>query len=94
MENKDPSMTLITDEEMIEITGAQFPSKQCQILKDHGIAFVRRPDGRPRTTWYNFNHPLETRYRQPEKTEVTPNWAALDEPSDQRRNYGKRTDKR
>ncbi|WP_414648173.1 DUF4224 domain-containing protein [Cedecea sp.] len=29
-------MTLITDEDMIEITGAHFPSKQCQILREHG----------------------------------------------------------
>ena len=62
MDKRDPCMTLITDEEMLEITGAQFPSKQCQILKDHGIAFVRRLDGRPRTTWFNFNHPLHSRH--------------------------------
>lgn len=61
VDKSDPCMTLITDEEMLEITGARFPSKQCQILKDHDIAFVRRLDGRPRTTWFNFNHPLSSR---------------------------------
>ncbi|XBS69897.1 DUF4224 domain-containing protein [Acerihabitans sp. KWT182] len=82
MESQDPSMTLINDEEMIEITGAQYSSRQCQILKDHGIAFVQRLDGRPRTTWYNFNHPLNTRHPQLEpqdKSLTEPNWAALDE---------------
>ena len=67
MDKRDPCMTLITDEDMLDITGAQFPSKQCQILKEHGIAFVRRLDGRPRTTWFNFNHPLHSRHRPSEE---------------------------
>ncbi|AKW15008.1 DUF4224 domain-containing protein [Salmonella enterica] len=78
MDNRDQSMTLITDEEMIEITGAQTPSKQCHILRENGIAFVKRLDGRPRTTWFNLNHPLDTRHPQPEKEEM-PNFAALDD---------------
>lgn len=80
MEKRDPCMTLITDEEMIEITGAHFPSKQCQILREHDIAFVRRMDGRPKTTWYNFNHPLNTRHQPPEEKEKQePNWGVMDE---------------
>ncbi|WP_234932231.1 DUF4224 domain-containing protein [Pectobacterium carotovorum] len=86
MEERDPSMTLITDEDMIEITGAHYPSVQCQILRENGIPFVRRRDGRPRTTWYNFNHPLSTRNKQPEsEPDIEPNFSALDLPSPKRR---------
>lgn len=78
MDKRDPDMTLITDEEMLEITGAHFPTKQCQILKEHGIAFVRRLDGRPRTTWFNFNNPLHTRNHIPaEEEKVEPNFDAI-----------------
>ncbi|WP_263063302.1 DUF4224 domain-containing protein [Dickeya dadantii] len=85
VESRDPNMTLITDEEMIEITGARYPGVQCQILQEHCIAFVRRRDGRPRTTWYNFNHPLNTRNQLPEpKPKIEPNFAALDLPSPRR----------
>ncbi|WP_261287833.1 DUF4224 domain-containing protein [Serratia fonticola] len=87
MEIRDQSMTLITEEEMLEITGSHYPSKQCQILLDNGIPFVKRMDGRPRTTWYNLNHPLSTRHPEPEKkTAVEPNWAAMDEPTSGRKN--------
>lgn len=78
MENRDSSTILITDEEMIEITGAHYPNMQCQILRDHGIPFVRRRDGRPRTTWYNFNHPISSRHQQPESDDgVQPNFEGL-----------------
>lgn len=40
----------ITPEEMIELTGYQFPSKQCEVLECTGIFFIKRPDGRPKTT--------------------------------------------
>ncbi|CDH33780.1 DUF4224 domain-containing protein [Xenorhabdus bovienii] len=49
---------VITETEMIELTGYKKPSKQCKALKDAGIFFLKRPDGRPRTTWGHFNKPL------------------------------------
>lgn len=49
---------IITPEEMVELTGYQFPSKQCEVLQRAGIFFIKRPDGRPKTTWGHFNHPL------------------------------------
>ena len=48
---------ILTDAELHELTGALFPSKQASILEQHGIAYVRRLDGKIRTTWYNVNHP-------------------------------------
>ncbi|WP_446471116.1 DUF4224 domain-containing protein [Xenorhabdus stockiae] len=50
--------TLITDIELIELTGYQKPYKQCQSLEKAGIFFIKRPDGRPRTTWGHFNNPI------------------------------------
>lgn len=49
---------LLTDEELIELTGYQFPSKQCDALRRSGISFVRRRDGRPRVTWTHVNAAL------------------------------------
>lgn len=51
----------ITPEEMIELTGYQFPSKQCEVLERAGIFFIKRPDGHPKTTWAHFNSPLAKR---------------------------------
>lgn len=45
----------ITDEQMQELTGYQKPSKQCKVLEEAGIFFIKRPDGRPKTTWEHFN---------------------------------------
>ncbi|MBI0472216.1 DUF4224 domain-containing protein [Pectobacterium parmentieri] len=74
-------MTLITDEEIIEITGSRYPSIQCKILQEYGVPFVRRRDGRPRTTWYNFNHPLSTRNKQLEpEPRWEPDFSCFDEP--------------
>ncbi|HGJ5884477.1 DUF4224 domain-containing protein [Arsenophonus sp.] len=48
----------ITDEQMKELTGYQKPSKQCKVLEEAGIFFIKRPDGRPKTTWEHFNKRL------------------------------------
>lgn len=91
MENRDSSTTLITDEEIIEITGSRYPSIQCKILQEYGVPFVRRRDGRPRTTWYNFNHPLNTRNKRPEpETDIQPNFASLDLRSNEKGHQQKR----
>ncbi|HGJ5877325.1 MAG TPA: DUF4224 domain-containing protein [Arsenophonus sp.] len=39
----------ITDEQMKELTGYQKPSKQCKVLKETGMFFIKRADGRPKT---------------------------------------------
>ncbi len=49
---------LLTDDELIELTGYRFPSKQCSALAKSGISFVKRRDGRPRVTWTHVNAAL------------------------------------
>jgi len=48
---------ILTDDELQELTGAVYPSKQASILDQHGISYVRRLDGKLRVTWYSVNHP-------------------------------------
>ncbi len=57
---------LITKAEFVEITGYDMVSKQCQVLTDHGIFFVKDRNGEPHTTWYNFNHPAHLRFGLPQ----------------------------
>ncbi|HFK4477323.1 DUF4224 domain-containing protein [Citrobacter sedlakii] len=49
---------LLTDDELFELTGYRFPSKQCAALTRAGIHFVKRRDGRPRVTWTHLNAAL------------------------------------
>ncbi|HHI1640166.1 TPA: DUF4224 domain-containing protein [Escherichia coli] len=49
---------LLNDEELVELTGYQFPSKQCGALTRAGISYVKRRDGRPRVTWTHVNAAL------------------------------------
>lgn len=55
---------LITHEELVEITGYEFLSKQCEVLDRHGIFYVKDRNGAPKTTWYNFNHPRHLRFEK------------------------------
>ncbi|MGM0512955.1 MAG: DUF4224 domain-containing protein, partial [Pseudomonadota bacterium] len=49
---------IITKEEMIELTGHHYKSKQCEALRRAGIFFIERPDGHPKTTWGHFLNPV------------------------------------
>ena len=51
----------LTDADLEELTGYSRASDQCKALRDHGIVFVQRRDGKPRTTWFNVNHPKDVR---------------------------------
>jgi len=51
----------LTDDDIEELTGYSQAHHQCKTLRDHGIIYVERRDGKPRTTWYNVNHPTQTR---------------------------------
>lgn len=73
----DIDNAIISDADIEKITGYKIPSKQCQCLKQAGIFFVVRRDGRPRTTWRHFNDPLSSR-QTPEKNIFEPNFGALD----------------
>lgn len=68
---------LLTDDELMELTGYRFPSKQCEALSRSGISFVKRRDGRPRVTWTHVNAALSgIRHTQP-VDEETPNFDAI-----------------
>lgn len=47
--------TLLSDEELIELTGYKYPSKQIDVLQRAGISFIVRKDGKPRVTWSHVN---------------------------------------
>lgn len=71
------SNDIISDADIEQITGYKIPSKQCQCLKQAGVFFVVRRDGRPRTTWQHFNDPITHRKTvMPDAFE--PNFGALD----------------
>ncbi|NHB94435.1 DUF4224 domain-containing protein [Photorhabdus cinerea] len=73
----DAQTGIISDTDIAELTGYKIPSKQCEALKEAGIFFVIRRDGKPRTTWEHFNNPLTQRIRNiPPPQE--PNFGALD----------------
>ncbi|MGX5913909.1 DUF4224 domain-containing protein [Aliidiomarina sp. Khilg15.8] len=66
---------IISDDELAELTGYSNPAKQCSVLERHRIFFVRRQDGKPRTTWYHFNHPMQGIAANDDST---PDFGALD----------------
>lgn len=51
-------MSLITDSEMQALTGAIKPSKQIENLRNNGIRFTVKADGRPTLTWESYNQQL------------------------------------
>ncbi|MCW2485761.1 DUF4224 domain-containing protein [Candidatus Symbiopectobacterium sp. NZEC127] len=77
MPNKTES-GIISDEDIEMLTGYKIPSKQCESLRDAGIFFVTRRDGRPSTTWAHFNDPLSHRHKTPCDDNFQPNFGALD----------------
>jgi hypothetical protein len=48
---------LLTDAELVELTGYERAAMQCKALESMGVWFHRRADGKPRTTWHHINHP-------------------------------------
>ena len=68
---------IISDADIEQLTGYKTPSNQCQCLKNAGIFFMVRRDGRPRTTWQHFNDPLTSR-KQTTNDMNEPDFGALD----------------
>jgi len=67
---------IISDAEIESITGYKTPTKQCQCLKEAGVFYLVRRDGRPVTTWQHFNDPIL--YRRSNSTEsIEPNFEGL-----------------
>jgi len=74
----DSDNDVISDGDLETLTGYKIASKQCETLRNAGIFFLIRRDGRPRTTWQHFNDPLAFRNKLPESTKKEPNFGALD----------------
>ncbi|WP_440864576.1 DUF4224 domain-containing protein [Symbiopectobacterium purcellii] len=73
-----PENDIISDADIETLTGYKNPSKQCRSLRDAGIFFITRRDGRPRTTWEHFNNPLSQRQKIIGCGNPEPNFGALD----------------
>ncbi|WP_158785117.1 DUF4224 domain-containing protein [Pantoea sp. BAV 3049] len=56
---------ILTPDELIELTGHQYKSRQCRWLNEAGIWYKQRRDGSPSTTWYHIAHPYAG--RQPDQ---------------------------
>ncbi|MEQ4511799.1 DUF4224 domain-containing protein [Dickeya fangzhongdai] len=68
---------LLSDEELIELTGYKYPSKQCAALSRSGISFIKRRNGRPGVTWAAINANLSASAKQVEREEEQPNFDAM-----------------
>ncbi|WP_145517348.1 DUF4224 domain-containing protein [Yersinia mollaretii] len=68
---------LLTRAELEEITGFVQPRKQCECLRENGIFFIERKDGRPSTTWAHVEHPLCSRNIIQSNPEEQPDYWAI-----------------
>lgn len=61
----------ITPDDLYQLTGYRRPSLQCRALKESGVFFVPRKDGRPGTTWDHVTNPagLKLVVNNPEEEE-------------------------
>lgn len=73
----EDSGKLLTHAELEEITGFVQPKKQCECLRENGIFFIERKDGRPSTTWAHVEHPLSSRNIIQSVPEDQPNYGAI-----------------
>jgi len=49
---------LLTRADMVDLTGCNQKEKQCQVLRDSGVRFIRRGDGWPILTITSLNNSL------------------------------------
>ena len=50
---------LLSEQEMVWLTGSNQRATQKRILDKHGIFYIVAKDGVIRTTWHHVNHPLK-----------------------------------
>jgi hypothetical protein len=61
---------ILSRQEIKELTGYQWASKQRKKLDEFGIFYVTsRIDGHPKTTWHNVNNPKHLRQSIPANEE-------------------------
>ena len=68
---------VLTDAEVIDLTGAKLHSVQQRILRQHGIAFTVRLDGTVKTTWRNFFFPGEPITHTYSRSEDEPDFSVM-----------------
>jgi len=49
-------MTLLTQPEIIALTGAERAKKQVEVLRENGVRFIVRANGSPALTWEAVNN--------------------------------------
>ena len=52
---------LMSEQELEKVTGYKAQAKQCKVLTDHGIFFMKDANGTPHVTWYSFNNPTQSK---------------------------------
>ena len=72
------SEQLMNEAEVERVTGFKAASKQCEVLSNHGIFFVKDRNGTPHVSWHNFNNPVHLRFNQALAHNEEPNFAAMD----------------
>lgn len=64
----------LTSEDLYHLTGYRRPSLQCKALKESGVFFIPRKDGRPGTTWEHVSNPIGLRTTPINSEEEEPNF--------------------
>ena len=55
---------LMNEQELEKVTGYKAQAKQCKVLTEHGIFFVKDANGAPQLTWHCFNNPAHLRFNE------------------------------
>lgn len=61
---------LLSDDDLVELTGVEQPAAQARVLREHGLKPIMRRDGKPRVTWSAVTA------AQLERTKAEPNFDA------------------
>ena len=65
----------LSNEDLVELTGYKYPSKQAEILRAHRMFFITRRDGTLRLTWHHVeNAGLNNK---PYNDNDEPDWSAM-----------------
>jgi hypothetical protein len=71
------SNNILSAQELEDLTGYQWASKQRSKLDEFGIFYVTsKVNGHPKTTWYNVNNPKHLRVAR--AIEEEPNFSSMD----------------
>ncbi|EBL6882819.1 DUF4224 domain-containing protein [Salmonella enterica] len=64
----------LTPDDLYQLTGYRRPSLQCKALRDNGVFFIQRKDGRPGTTWDHVSNPVGLKLIVSNPEEEEPNF--------------------